>query len=90
MHVSTQPFYLRRYARRVAEIWQRDYGRRPIVHAVTSMSFNGRPPQPLVDPAADLATVPVAWLRHNPWIKDLETPRIPGSAIDANAGFTSP
>jgi hypothetical protein len=90
MHVSTQPFYLRRYARRVAELWQRDYGRRPIIHARTSMSLNGRPFQPMVDPEADLATVPIAWLRHNPWIKDLETPRIPPSALAANPGFESP
>ena len=89
LHVSTQPFYLRRYARRVAELWQRDYGRRPIIYARTSMSFNGRPSQPMVDPEADLATVPVAWLRHNPWIKDLETARIPASAIAANPGFDS-
>jgi len=89
MHISTQSFFLRRYARRVAEIWQRDYGRRPIVHAVTSMSFNGRPPQPMVDPAADLATVPVLWLRHNPWIKDLETARIPASAIAVNPAFNA-
>jgi len=89
MHVSTQPFYLRRYARRVAEIWQREYGRRPIVHAATAMSLNGRPPQPMVDPSADLATVSVAWLRHNSWIKNLETPRIPAAAIAANPGFNS-
>jgi hypothetical protein len=89
MHVSTQPFYLRRYALRVAEIWQRDYGRRPIVHAITSMSLNGRPPQPMVDPAVDLATARVEWLRHNPWIKDLETARIPSSAVGSNPGFDS-
>jgi hypothetical protein len=90
MHVSTQPFYLRRYARRVAELWQREYGRRPAVHATTLMSLNGRPPQPMVDPTADLASVSVAWFRHNWWIKDLETPRIPQSAIAVNPGFASP
>jgi len=89
INISTQPFYLRRYARRVAELWQRDYGRRPIIHARTSMSFNGRPFQPMVDPDADLATVPIAWLRHNSWIKDLETARIPAAAIAANPGFNA-
>lgn len=90
IHISTQPFYLRRYARRVAELWQQEYGRRPVVNAVTSMSLNGRPPQPLVDLAADLASVDVAWFRHNWWIKDLETPRIPREAIASHPGFTSP
>ncbi len=90
MHVSAQPFYLRRYARRVAELWQSEYGRRPAIHAITLMSLNGRPPQPMVDPNADLASVSVAWFRHNPWIRDLETPRIPKSAVASNPGFTSP
>jgi hypothetical protein len=90
IHISTQPFYLRRYARRVAELWEHEYGRRPIVNAVTSMSLNGRPAQPFVDPAADLATVQVAPFRHNWWIKDLETPRTPRSAIASHPGFTAP
>jgi hypothetical protein len=81
MHVSTQPFLLREYARHVAALWEKEYGRRPEVNAATAVSFNGRPFQALVDPHADLASVPLTWLRHNPWINDLETPRIPGGTI---------
>jgi len=80
-HISNQAFYLRRYARRVASLWEKEYGRRPAVHASTAVSLNGRPFQQLVDPDADLASVPVAWFRHNPWIRDLETPRIPREAL---------
>src|SRR6185436_9647941 len=76
-HVSNQAFFLRRYARRVAQIWEQEYGRRPVITAWTAVSLNGRPPQPLVDPDADLASVPDHWLRHNAWIRDLEMRRIP-------------
>lgn len=80
-HLSNQPFYLQRYAMRVAGVWERELGRRPAVHAVTSVSLNGRPPQPVVDPRVDLANVEARWFRHNPWINDLETPRIPREAL---------
>jgi hypothetical protein len=81
LHVSNQAFYLRRYARRVAELWQKEYGRRTAVNAFTSMALNGRPHQPLVRPDADLARVSASWLRHNDWILDLQTPRIPRDAL---------
>jgi hypothetical protein len=77
MHVSNQAFFLRRYARRVAGLWEKEYGHRPVVTAATAVSLNGRPPQALVDPEADLASVPVSWFGHNAWIRDLELPRIP-------------
>ena len=84
MHISNQPFYLRRYARRVAGLWEKEYGRRPIVNASTRVSLNARPFQNLVDPEADLASVPVSWFGTNHWIKDLETPRIPRDAVEMN------
>lgn len=80
LHTSIQPFYLRRYARHVADRWESDYGRRPEVRAITSASLNGRPYQALVEPGADLAAVGHVWLGHNDWIRDLETPRIPPEA----------
>jgi vitamin K-dependent gamma-carboxylase len=80
-HASNQPFYLRRYADRVASLWKQEYGRRPVVQAMTAASLNGRPYQLLVDPTADLASVPVLWFRHNSWIKDLEMPRIPPEGL---------
>jgi hypothetical protein len=81
MHISNQAFYLRRYARRVATRWETDYGHRPILRARTAVSLNGRPYQFLVDPAADLASVPVTWFGHNTWIRDMEMPRIPREAL---------
>jgi len=81
LHMSYQAFYLRRYARRVATLWQKEYGRRPSVQALTAVSLNGRPHQWLVDPAVDLASVPARWFAHNYWIKDLETRRIQPEAL---------
>lgn len=84
LHSSNQAFYLRRYARRVAAVWEKEYGRRPQINAFTSMSLNGRPYQALVDPAADLASVSSRWLSHNPWINDLPPSRIPRTALERN------
>jgi hypothetical protein len=81
LHTSLQPFYLRRYARRVAELWEKQHGRNPRVNAQTEMSLNGRPYQELVDPEADLATVSARWWRHNDWIRDLQVSRIPRQAL---------
>ncbi|HEY6226982.1 MAG TPA: HTTM domain-containing protein, partial [Verrucomicrobiae bacterium] len=80
-HVSNQAFYLRRYARRVAALWEQKYGRRPVVNAYTSVSLNNRPPQPLVDPRTDLASVPVTYFGHNSWINDLEVARVPREQV---------
>jgi vitamin K-dependent gamma-carboxylase len=81
-HVSNQAFYLRRYAQRVASLWEKQYGRRPVINAYTQVSFNNRPNQQLVDPKADLASVGVTYFGHNPWIRDLETKRIPREAVE--------
>ncbi len=77
MHISLQPFLLRRYAHRIADQWEQEHGRRPAVHSQTHVSLNGRPLQNGVDPAADLGRVSVRWFGHNPWIRDLELARIP-------------
>jgi hypothetical protein len=77
MHISTQPFLLRRYALRVADAWTQEQNRRPEVRARTQLSLNRRPFNPVVDPTADLASVPVRWFGHNPWILDLQ-PGSPG------------
>lgn len=70
MHVGMQPFLLRRYAQRVAAAYQREFQRRPEVHALTSVSLNGHPGQAQVDPDADLASVPLSRFGHNSWIRD--------------------
>jgi vitamin K-dependent gamma-carboxylase len=90
MHISTNPFLLRRYAKRVALLWQKEYGRRPAVHAKTAVSLNSRPPQPLVAEKADLASVPVSHWRHNPWITDLALPRIPKEGLQRGANPAVP
>lgn len=81
IHISNQAFFLRRYARRVAALWEAEHGRRPVINALTSVSLNGRPFQELVDPEADMASVSVKWFGHNEWIRDLQTPRIPREAL---------
>ena len=81
MHTSAQAFYLRRYARRIAEHWEAESGRRPKVLARTSVSYNRRKYQPLVDPKADLASVPAKWFSHNEWILDMEAVRIPRASL---------
>lgn len=72
MHLSMQPFLLRRYSHRVADAWQEAHGKRPAVHARTSVSLNAHPGQPIVDPEADLASVKASWFTHNPWILDFK------------------
>ncbi len=88
MHVGMQPFFLRRYALHVAEVWQKEHGRRPAVHAATEVSLNGRPLQRLVDPKADLARVTVNWFGHNPWIRDLEAPQLQNDGLVPRAPAT--
>lgn len=78
MHISTNPFLLRRYARRVAELWERERGIYPKVTARTWVSLNTRPLQPVVNPEADLAAVGIRRFRHNSWVQDLAQPRIAG------------
>jgi hypothetical protein len=60
----------------VSDAWQKEHGRRSAVHVDTQVSLNNRPFQRLVDPDADLAIASVNWFGHNPWIRDLEVPRI--------------
>jgi hypothetical protein len=68
MHISSQPFLLQRYARWLADSWERDHKRRPEIRAATQMSFNFRPFQTLVKESVDLASVPVKRFSHNDWI----------------------
>lgn len=77
MHISLNPFLLRRYAHRVAGAWKAWAGRDAAVHARTFVGLNRRPPQAVVDPAADLVRVEAVRFGHSPWVRDLETKRIP-------------
>ena len=44
------------------------------VRVRTSVSLNGREPQPIVDPSVNLALVSPVWWRSTPWILPLDTP----------------
>ena len=76
MHISTQPFLLRRYARQLASDWERRHGRRPGVYAKAFVSLNFRSLQPMVDDSVNLAEVPATGFGHNEWIYPLRQPRI--------------
>jgi hypothetical protein len=68
--MGTRPDMLQQFARHVAEdLERRGLGRRA-VHVRADVSLNRRPPQPLVDPRVDLASVPRD-LRHASWIVPL-------------------
>jgi hypothetical protein len=86
-HISNQAFYLRRYARRVAALWEKEYARRPAVTAITGVSLNGRPFEPLVKPDTDLASVGLSWFTHNWWIEDSKTPRVPREVLNHDSGW---
>lgn len=77
MHVGVNPALARRYARRIAGAWEAATGRRPAVRAITSVSLNERPAMPVVDPQADLASVPNAWFGHDAWRVGVVEGRIP-------------
>lgn len=55
--VATHPALLARYARLVAERVARESGTRPEVRGLGLVTLNGREPQRLVDPEADLAAL---------------------------------
>jgi hypothetical protein len=68
--MGTRPDMLQQFARHVAEDLERRGLGRTAVHVRADVSLNRRPPQPLVDPRVDLASVPRD-LRHASWIVPL-------------------
>jgi vitamin K-dependent gamma-carboxylase len=71
--MTARPFMAHQYARRIAQLWEQQYGRRPRVYAATSLvALNNRSPQKVIDPAVDLATAPIELFGHNDWILPLE------------------
>jgi hypothetical protein len=79
MHLSVQPFLMRRYSQRVADAWFKETGRRPAVQVAARLSVNGHAHRTTVDPKADLTTVPVAWFGHNSWILNGESSEFEGT-----------
>ncbi len=62
------PERLAKYARHLSALHEG-----AAVRADTSVSLNGRPPQPIVDPSVDLASVTYHSHRPNDWVLPLET-----------------
>jgi hypothetical protein len=69
--LAVRPVMIRQYARRVASLWEDEFGRRPRVHGYTSVMMNYRRPVPLINPAVDLAAIDYSFFRHNEWILPL-------------------
>jgi hypothetical protein len=68
--MATRPDMIQQLARHVADDLERRGLGRMAVHVRAEVSLNGRPPQPMIDPRADLASVPRD-LRHASWILPL-------------------
>jgi len=68
--MSTQPDMILWFAHWLAQRWRADGAEAVEVHAISQVSLNGRPSQPLVDPAVDLASVGSGRLCAN-WILPL-------------------
>ena len=77
--MRTRPDMVLQYAHYLAESLTMQGASRPIIRVDHRVSLNGRPYQPLIDPAVDLATVPVGLAPAN-WILPLETQREGGWA----------
>lgn len=56
---TKDPRLIVQFAEFLAQHFEKELGRRPIVHAVAVASLNGRTPQLLVDPNLDLASVDI-------------------------------
>jgi hypothetical protein len=56
---AKDPRLIVQFAEFLAQHFEKELGRRPIVHAVAVASLNGRTPQLLVDPNEDLASVDI-------------------------------
>jgi vitamin K-dependent gamma-carboxylase len=75
--MAGRPEMIRLFAHRLEAIWRAERGLADVeVRALTAVSLNGRPSQPLVDPARDLTRVPYS-LAAADWILPLATPLPP-------------
>lgn len=73
--MQMRPYMIHQYANRIADLWQQKHGRRPRVLVTNYVALVPRPPQLLIDPQADLASVPLLHFGHNSWILPLESAR---------------
>lgn len=69
--IATRPDMIWQFARRLAREY-REKGHPDVeVYALTRVSLNGRPPQPLVDPNVDLAKADWPWFHPLDWLVPL-------------------
>lgn len=73
--MAVRPELIRQYAHHLADLAIAGHpgAPRPQVHVLANVSLNGRPPQPMIDPAVDLAAVP-ATLGTPTWVVPLRSP----------------
>lgn len=70
--VATRPDLAWQFAQYLARRYRADGIARVEVRAISSVSLNGRPPQPLIDPKADLAAEPWPWFAPLDWVVALK------------------
>jgi len=68
---TTCPWMIRQFAAHIADRWEQESGRRPMIRVVSNLMMNYRIPQPMIDPNIDLASVGYKLLSHNEWILPL-------------------
>lgn len=66
------PDIIWQYAQHIKKIYAKEGIHNLSIYAVSSVSLNGRHPQPLIDPKTDLANTPWEPYRHANWIVPLE------------------
>ena len=69
--MRTSPFLQFQYAQHVADIWERQFGRRVEVRITNRVSMNRRTAQPMIDGRVDLASKQWRYFGHNDWIVPL-------------------
>ena len=68
---------IRLFAHHLQDVWASQHGiENAEVRALTAASLNGRPSQPLIDPARDLTKVGFSW-GPSDWIMPLDGPLPP-------------
>jgi len=77
-----RPDLIHQFCLFVADEYERLGRQRPRIYVNASMSFNGRPPAPLVDPTVDLAAEPRLSIRPARWI--LPSPKGPPGTASGN------
>lgn len=70
--MAQDPEMIRQFAHFLARRFRQEGHQGFEIHANTSLSLNGRPPQPLVDPTVDLAATPPGLFGSKDWVVPLQ------------------